>query len=135
MGVFLLEENSTLTYTRKDDHHENKNFVIIFLHISWSSVFQQYHRTKIWISSHQKWSFELENNILALNMIDITVMSSQTNLLFGHRPITKMSMPICIELTFTNALWLHATRVSASYDDGIGMFIGSFLTFWRTNKD
>ena len=42
------------------------------------SVFQQYHRTKIWISSHQKCSFELENNILALNMIDITVMSSQT---------------------------------------------------------
>ena len=40
------------------------------------SVFQQYHRTKIWISSHQKCSFELENNILALNMIDITVMSS-----------------------------------------------------------
>ena len=58
----------------------------------------------------------LSLNILALNMIDITV-----------RP--KVSMPICIELTFTNALWLYATRVSASYDNGIGMVY--WLFFWH----
>ena len=128
MGVFLLEENSTLTYTRKDDHHENKNFVIIFLHISWSSVFQQYHRTKIWISSHQKWSFELENNILALNMIDITVMSSQTqnqsvdaNLHWAH--FHKCLVIVC-----------HACVCFVWWWNWNGL-LAVFSTFWRTNKD
>ena len=47
----------------------------------------------IWISSHQKWSFwasaASSSWIVALNLIDITV-----------KP--KVSMPICIDLTFTN---------------------------------
>ena len=132
MGVFLLEENSTLTYTRKDDHHENKNFVIIFLHISWSSVFQQYHRTKIWISSHQKWSFELENNILALNMIDITVMSSQTQ---NHSPKPKCRCQFALSSLSQMPCDCMPRVCLLRMMMELECLLAVFLTFWRTNED
>ena len=71
-----------------------KTLSFIFTVISFSSII---------IGYRERFEYQviknglLSLNILALNMIDITV-----------RP--KVSMPICIELTFTNALW-YATCV------------------------